>query len=106
MGLQIPYRICTQVSPKEAVRKISQTGWRNNSGIMPATRSGTGRRAFNARPYPHVSERAAKVQHSLCDRFSKRQKRGTDPPNVVEAKAGIWLALLGQGILCQYGWFG
>src|SRR5210317_583320 len=103
MGLQIPYRICTQVSPKEAVRKISQTSWRNNPGIMSATRSGTDRRAFNARPYPHVPERAAKVQHSLCDRLSKRQKRGTDPPNGVGPKAGIRLALLGQRILCQYG---
>ena len=30
-------------------------------------------------PYPHVFERSAQIQHSVCDRFFKRQERGANP---------------------------
>jgi hypothetical protein len=33
MGLQIPYCICAQIPQKEAVRKVSELGWRNNTGL-------------------------------------------------------------------------
>jgi len=61
MGLQIPHRICTQVSAEKAVRQISSSSWRDLARFMPAAWSGVVRRAFDAGPHPHVSKRAAQV---------------------------------------------
>jgi len=106
MGLQIPYCICTQVPQKEAVRKVSESSRRNNSGIMSATRSRIVGRAFDAGPYPHVPERSTQVQHSFCDRFSEGQKCGTDPSHSAGQAKSIRSAFLGQRILCQHSWVG
>src|SRR3954469_6819466 len=68
VGVQVPRRDHTEVSPQSLLRKAAASDRPDPSGIVPATWDRTAGRARDARPHPSVLEHPAQVQRGQHDR--------------------------------------
>src|SRR6516164_11158315 len=103
VGLQVSRRDPSEVPSQGDLRK-APTGHRPDpAGSVPSEGYRTGGGEGNARPHPHVVERAPAVQHRHGDRVSEGQECDPDSPGAVAHERDVVRAeLLGTGVLRKY----
>ena len=103
MGMQVSYRIYTEISEENDIQSVTKRYPANHPGSVQMERDRNHRRTYDAGPHPPAGERATEIQHLPNHGIFKGKEcdddlRAAREPEVQVRKQEF----LGNGILRKY----